>query len=64
MAGASLRATFELLRNAGGREKEVSVASEFPIIVGVGQITNRSVDAQTAKEPLELMELALVDSME
>jgi acetyl-CoA C-acetyltransferase len=34
------------------------VASEFPIIVGVGQITNRSVDAQTAKEPLELMEMA------
>ncbi len=31
---------------------------EFPIIVGVGQITNRSVDAQTSKEPLELMDLA------
>ena len=31
---------------------------EYPIIVGAGQLTNRSVDAQTAKEPLELMELA------
>ena len=34
------------------------MASEYPIIVGVGQITNRSVDAQSAKEPLELMNLA------
>ena len=34
------------------------MAPEYPIIVGVGQITNRSVDAQTAKEPLELMDLA------
>ncbi len=34
------------------------MAPEYPIIVGVGQITNRSVDTQTAKDPLELMELA------
>lgn len=34
------------------------MALEYPIIVGAGQITNRSVDAQTAKEPLELMDLA------
>ncbi len=34
------------------------MASDFPIIVGVGQITNRSVDAATAKAPLELMEIA------
>ena len=34
------------------------MAPEYPIIVGVGQITNRAVDAQTSKEPLELMELA------
>ncbi|MCH8008579.1 MAG: acetyl-CoA acetyltransferase, partial [Chloroflexi bacterium] len=37
---------------------EDAVALEYPIIVGAGQLTNRSVDAQTAKEPLELMELA------
>ena len=34
------------------------MAPDYPIIVGVGQITNHSVDAQTAKEPLELMEIA------
>ncbi len=33
------------------------MAPEYPIIVGAGQITNHSVDAETAKEPLELMEL-------
>ena len=34
------------------------MAPEYPIIIGVGQITNRSIDARTAKQPLELMDLA------